>query len=642
MTKEADPRELINSDGSSFAKELPALLPTFDALSNQERADYRARNTAAIVQHGATHLLIVSGPGSGKSFLFLDRIRHWLETQDDPQIYVSSFVRKLVNDLRNEIDAKIPEAGKQVEATTLHTFARSVIERSNGTEALRLLPHVHVIAGPWPDVVWRDVLAFHPDLAAGHTRSDRDAQYYDDELSKEEDWVGLVASYNTLRRFYNAVGFADMIVTAREAVEENPDLVEHSFWIIDEFQDFNRAEECLVRVATGNATQLLVAGDDEQALYQALKASHPEIIVSYYDDPTWVNAMLPYCSRCSQHICLAASAFIDQHRGDDTIAKAFLPVEVDPDAAKVKIVAAAAPGSAVNYVREFLEDRQEQLEEHTEQLRAGDETDPFLLILTPQKAVTFYGKAKEELFELVEEWTDLRFEHSDDYWRVANYCAAARSPEDNFAARKVLHHESVSTADVHELLVAALEQEISLSAVASDAVTQALDHCQEVHAVIDSEDLDVGEKADRCAELLSINDSERLASELEADAISSATDEGSDAIQWGGGASTVELMSIVGAKGLSAKHVIVLGCDDVNLGHTDQLAFYVALTRARVSLHLLVAAKAGGAKAPHDFLFDLPEECCEITVHKKSDADESLADMAALQKRLEVWSRYGH
>jgi superfamily I DNA/RNA helicase len=156
-----------------------------------------------------------------------------------------------------------------------------------------------------------------------------------------------------------------------------------------------------------------------------------------------------------------------------------------------------------------------------------------------------------------------------------------------------------------------------------------------------SEEFGPGDKADRCAELISIDDPERLASELEADPISGTTDEGDDAIELGGGSSTVELLTIVGAKGLSAKHVMVLGCDDVNLDRTTQLAFYVALTRARESLHLIVAARAGGAKAPHEFVLDLPEECCEITVHKKSGADEPLGSLYALKGRLEQWASFG-
>lgn len=86
---------------------------------------------------------------------------------------------------------------------------------------------------------------------------------------------------------------------------------------------------------TSTATGTLIAGDDEQALYEQLKAGLPEIIIPYYDDPAFVHAMLPYCSRCSYYVCLAASSFIAKERSCTAIPKIFLPLLKDHSAAKV-------------------------------------------------------------------------------------------------------------------------------------------------------------------------------------------------------------------------------------------------------------------------------------------------------------------
>jgi hypothetical protein len=59
------------------------------------------------------------------------------------RIYVSTFVRKLVNDLLNEIEVKLDaDARTQVEGATLHSLARSLLERSGGTSDLSLGPYV--------------------------------------------------------------------------------------------------------------------------------------------------------------------------------------------------------------------------------------------------------------------------------------------------------------------------------------------------------------------------------------------------------------------------------------------------------------------------------------------------------------------
>jgi superfamily I DNA/RNA helicase len=83
--------------------------------------------------------------------------------------------------------------------------------------------------------------------------------------------------------------------------------------------------------------------------------------------------------------------------------------------------------------------------------------------------------------------------------------------------------------------------------------------------------------------------------------------------------SAVELMPIVRAKGLSADHVFVIGFDNVNMRWITRNAFYVAMTRARNTLHLITALKSGGASGPSDYLDHLPNVNLEFSKYTKSD-----------------------
>jgi len=75
----------------------------------------------------------------------------------------------------------------------------------------------------------------------------------------------------------------------------------------------------------------------------------------------------------------------------------------------------------------------------------------------------------------------------------------------------------------------------------------------------------------------------------------------------------MELLTMTRAKGLSAEHVIVLGADSTNMERVSAELFFVALTRARTSLHIVVSWGARGARDPHEFVMDLPEEHCQYT-----------------------------
>ncbi len=74
----------MNVDGQSFALEIGTLASILGALDTPSREQFRDRNAYDIAQHDADRILIVAGPGTGKSFLFMARIQHWLSRHPCP------------------------------------------------------------------------------------------------------------------------------------------------------------------------------------------------------------------------------------------------------------------------------------------------------------------------------------------------------------------------------------------------------------------------------------------------------------------------------------------------------------------------------------------------------------------------------
>jgi predicted NACHT family NTPase len=89
---DGEPRRLLNVDGACF-DDLGSLEPRLAALTQDERYAYRNANAAAVAATAAERLLVVAGPGAGKTFLFLARIDHWLAQDASRSIYVTTFVR---------------------------------------------------------------------------------------------------------------------------------------------------------------------------------------------------------------------------------------------------------------------------------------------------------------------------------------------------------------------------------------------------------------------------------------------------------------------------------------------------------------------------------------------------------------------
>jgi len=626
-------RYLINDDGTPFGStELRTLHVELDALNNDKRTKFRNQNASAIAQHKAVRFLIVSGPGTGKSYLFLNRIKHWFRQDTDAKVFVTSFVRKLVADLQNDIDNddKLSEKQKNnIVASTLHKFARSIVEQNHGTAEWQFGPHFRIIGQFWKDVVWNDVLSFYSELNQnGYSWKNFEEQLHNVKFDESDEWQNLKEMYFKLCSFYNATGFADLILRAKEVLVENPKLNENNYFIIDEYQDFNSAEDILLNQLISSPSGLLVVGDDEQVLYEKLKSGKPTLIRDLYKNNNYSNGMLPFCSRSSFHITKSAEYFIQQNRDTDCIEKIYLPIKTVDDKPRVQVIACATSSAAVDYIEKFVADNKTAIDERKIKLSEGKEKDAFLLILTPAKEVNFYGQAKEKIISIAAEYQAENLYFSEDYYKILSYYSLAINPQNNFTFRKVLYYENILEARIHKLIENAIQSNKNFCDLKAKENKNVLQKCNEIKIIFESEELTTKEKIESISNHVSIVDKVRLKKDIAQKSINQkeiatiehreeeeAELEEIEVKKMG----AVELINIVRSKGLSADHVIIIGFDNVNMSWVTKNAFYVATTRARKSLHILTALKSGGACQAHDFLEQLSDDHVEYYNYKKSN-----------------------
>lgn len=623
-------RNLINDDGKPFdSAELKTLCAVLEALTETEKIIYRNTNAEIIAKNPAVKLLIVSGPGTGKSTIFKQRINHWLSSDSSAGILALSFVRKLVTDLDSDIqnDASLTDDKKILtQAHTLHKYARSIVEKNRGTIAYPLEPHFRIIGESWKYIVWIDVLmcANETDDIA-YSWKNFETQLHNNNFDGSVEWQKLKQLYFAICSFYNAVGFSDLIIRATEAVLEKPSLVEQNFFIVDEYQDFNQAEEDLIKCITKSCKGQLIVGDDDQVLYHELKSGNASLIRALYQNNEFVNAMLPFCGRCDYHIVKASEYFIQQDREKDSIEKIYLPIKDVGISLKVQMVGCATSTTAVDYIRKFIEDHEAEIDDRKTKLDNDEEKDAFLLILTPSRELKFYSSkgAKDQLLEIVSKYKNEDKKYSEDYFKVINYYSLAKHPENNFTFRKILYYEDEL---IDTLLPQCLANNTRFIELPDKLIQSIMKKVLEVQKIIDSQD-SISDKVTQLSKLIKIDDIERLSSEMVSNTMSDTAvtsiehQEEEEAEQEEleiQKMSAVELMTIVGSKGLSADHVIIIGFDETNMSWITKNAFYVAMTRARKSLHIITALASGGSKGPHNFIDSLPDQHIDFCSYKKT------------------------
>jgi len=625
-------RFLINEDCSPFnSSELNTVGSALDKLEGDKRKKYRNENTSAIANNSKDKLLIVSGPGTGKSYLFLSRIKYWLNNDPRANIIVTSFVKKLVVDLEADIssDPNLSDEQKnQTKVFTLHKYARSIIEKNQGTTEWRFGRHFRMIGQLWKQVVWKDVLLHFSNLDQDiYSWKSFEEQLHNNNFEQSEEWKRLKQKYYELCKYYNAAGFADLIIRARKALEENERLLEKSYVIVDEYQDFNFAEEQLIKQLTEKARGVLIVGDDDQVLYERLKSGKPTLIRNLYRKGEYAKAMLPFCGRSSYHISKCAEYYINKSRDSDGIDKIYLPLDKDKGAPKVAVVACAAPSSAVDYIRKFIKDHKTELDLRKKDIEEGQSDESYLLILTPQNDLGFYMKAAPDVFKIIDKYKDCGKNYSSDYYKVLNYYSIANYPNNNFNMRKTLYYETVSDDQVYKYIFNAMQNNINICETNDITINDILKKCQQIKEIIESEST-VSETVEQLSKLINVNDKDAFEKDLIRQAINEnkiteldhqededVAAEEVDAVQ----VQAAEVLSIIGSKGLSADHVIIVGFDDVNMNYVTKNAFFVAISRARKSLHILTALKARGASSSNNYINQMPESNMQFKKYKKTD-----------------------
>jgi len=103
-----------------------------------------------------------------------------------------------------------------------------------------------------------------------------------------------------------------MIYAAVRYFEIHPDKIpQYKQIVVDEFQDFNTLEVALIDQLSSRS-QVLLAGDDDQALYETLKCASAQHIRQRHCniESSYQKFTLPYCSRCTRVIVEATNDII--------------------------------------------------------------------------------------------------------------------------------------------------------------------------------------------------------------------------------------------------------------------------------------------------------------------------------------------
>lgn len=238
------------------------------------------------VEHISGPLLILAGPGSGKTRVLVHRVAHLIESgvAYPSQILAVTFTNKAADEMRRRLETIVGPAARELNSGTFHSIC------------LRLLRRHSELAGFGPNFLVYDesdqlvlikecMMALNidkerlsPKSVVDRISRAKDACKSPSEFSKESAgniYMERIASvYERYQKRLNeleAMDFGDLIRLTVKMFDENPTLLENyrqrwRYIMVDEYQDTNNAQYRLITSLARGHGNLCVVGDDDQCL----------------------------------------------------------------------------------------------------------------------------------------------------------------------------------------------------------------------------------------------------------------------------------------------------------------------------------------------------------------------------------------
>ena len=255
------------------------------------------------IQNTDGPLLIIAGPGSGKTFTLVERIAYLITEKNVPpeSLLVVTFTDKAARELTTRISNRLAEAGIQFNLNEMYlgTFHSICLRLLEDYREFTRLKRSFTLFDQFDQqyFLYQHIKEFRelPDaqLVMGHDQAGRWSQ--SENLLK---WLNKVseealepatlavapemevralatcfAKYQELLNEHNSLDFSGIQYEALQLLEKRPEVLDQlreklTHLMVDEYQDTNTIQERILLLLAGERRNLCVVGDDDQGLYR--------------------------------------------------------------------------------------------------------------------------------------------------------------------------------------------------------------------------------------------------------------------------------------------------------------------------------------------------------------------------------------
>lgn len=311
---------------------------TFDAQELQQAEQLQM----AAATSGSPQVRVVAGPGTGKSRCIEERVGFLIRQGINPAtIAAVSFTNASARDLKDRIEEyaqqqNLPRAA-QVRVSTLHSLALRILRRAG---QLAQYPTAPLVMDNWEI---ENILELEFSITSGYTpgrckkiRVYNEAYWSTGQFSHPNyvppnppitpiEQQTFQNYYTPRMQLYSSVLPGDIIRQSVQAIHSGTiNLAEVSgaaHFIVDEYQDLNPMDQDFVKAITDFGAITFVAGDDDQSVYWFRFADPSGIQDFLRNHPLASGHTLQHCFRCPPEIINAAEQVLLSNPSPNRIPK---------------------------------------------------------------------------------------------------------------------------------------------------------------------------------------------------------------------------------------------------------------------------------------------------------------------------------
>ena len=286
------------------------------------------------VEHFEGPLLVLAGPGSGKTRVITHRIARLIERGVSPRRMLAlTFTNKAAEEMSHRVASLVP--GSRVWVSTFHRFCARLIREY--AELVGLQSNFTIFdTDDQRGVIKRclsdlnlDSTQYAPakiNAAISKMKTELITPEIVDAARREQSamdfktvvTVRVYPEYQKRLRESNAVDFDDLLMHVVSLLQSNPELraeldQQYQFLLVDEYQDTNRAQYEIIRALAHDVPNLCVTGDPDQSIYGWRGARIDNILRFESDYPEAHVVRLEENFRSTKSILRIADALIENN-----------------------------------------------------------------------------------------------------------------------------------------------------------------------------------------------------------------------------------------------------------------------------------------------------------------------------------------